>query len=143
MTHREVPDSADREYLKGQNPAEGCEKGGLGAMKEAVYAFPDSSNEQRDILVSGLLVMSIRKHNRVPGVHGQDHVLSANGSSTCFKDDVRRAWESDHNVGGCWFQAQADCPVHRHKLCSQALVQWPRRLENREHERTGLSLSMS
>lgn len=72
LTHREVPYSADREYLKGQNPAEGKEIGGLGAMKEAVYACPDSSNEQRDILVIGLLVMSIREHNHVLGAHGEE-----------------------------------------------------------------------
>lgn len=72
LTHREVPYSADREYLKGQNPAEGKEIGGLGAMKEAVYACPDSSNEQRDILVIGLLVMSIREHNHVPGARGEE-----------------------------------------------------------------------
>lgn len=57
LTHREVPYSTDHEYLKSQNPAEGSEIGGLGAMKEAVYAFPDSGDEQRDMLVIGPLVV--------------------------------------------------------------------------------------
>jgi hypothetical protein len=54
VTHRKVPDGANREYLKSQNPTEGGEKGGLGAVKEAVNAFSDSSDEQRNMLV-GLL----------------------------------------------------------------------------------------
>ena len=62
LTHAKVPGGADREYLKSQNPAEGNEIRGLGAINEAVDAFPDSSNEQRDMLVVGLLATSICKH---------------------------------------------------------------------------------
>lgn len=56
MTHPKVPDGANHEYLKSQDPAEGGEKRGSGAVKIAVGAFPDSSNEQRYMLV-GLSVI--------------------------------------------------------------------------------------
>ena len=46
LTHPNVPDGANREYLKSQNPAEGGEKRGFGAVKVEVHALPDSSNEQ-------------------------------------------------------------------------------------------------
>src|SRR6266403_1853927 len=47
MTRQKVPDDANREYLKAQNPAEGAEIGGLGATKVTVHAFPDpAGNEQ-------------------------------------------------------------------------------------------------
>ncbi len=58
MTRPNVPDDSNREYLKGQNPAERAEIGGLGAIKEAVHAFPDPSNEQRNMFV-GLSVIAL------------------------------------------------------------------------------------
>ena len=72
LTHTKIPGAANREYLKSQNPAEGNEIRGLGAINEPVDAFPDSSNEQRDMLVVGLLAMSNCKHanGHVPDVCG-------------------------------------------------------------------------
>jgi hypothetical protein len=58
-THRHVPDDANREYLKGHNPAEGSKKRGSGAVKIAVHASPDSSNEQRYMLVGLSIVVSL------------------------------------------------------------------------------------
>ena len=55
-THRNGPDGANHEYLKSQDPAEGREKRGSGAVEVAVDAFPDSSDEQRYMLV-GLSVI--------------------------------------------------------------------------------------
>jgi hypothetical protein len=56
-TYRHVPDGANRKYLKSQDPAEGREKRGSGAVKIAVRAFPDSSNEQRYMLVGLSLIV--------------------------------------------------------------------------------------
>ena len=56
LAHRKEPDGANHEYLKSQDPAEGRHKRGSGAVKVAIRAFPDSSDEQRYMLV-GLSVI--------------------------------------------------------------------------------------